>query len=150
MMPTSRKGTGDKPRHIPVPLTAALAAKLRLAAAGRAPGAPLLLKGNGNAWSAENGDHRDPFARAVEDAELDPKVVTIYALRHSSIVRQIKANKAPLRTIAATHDTSVKMIEQNYSRDIPHYDDSMRAGLLELEAPSSDNVVPITSRTVPG
>ena len=141
MMPTSRKGTGDKPRHIPVPITAGLASKLRVAAAGRSPGAPLLLKGNGIAWSAENGDHRDPFARAVEDAGLDPKVVTIYALRHSSIVRQIKANKAPLRTIAATHDTSVKMIEANYARDIPHYDDSMRAGLLELEPDTVANVV---------
>jgi hypothetical protein len=41
-----------------------------------------------------------------------PAKVTIYALRHSDIVRQIRAN-VPLRIIAATHDTSVAMIERD-------------------------------------
>jgi hypothetical protein len=38
-----------------------------------------------------------------------------YALRHSSIVRGIRAN-LPIRLIAALHDTSVTMIERHYSR----------------------------------
>jgi len=82
-----------------------------------------------------------PFQRAAKVAGLDPEVVTIYALRHSSIVRRIKANKTPLRTIAAIHDTSVVMIERNYSRDIDQYDASVREGLLDTSEPMADNVV---------
>lgn len=37
-----------------------------------------------------------------------------YALRHSSIVRGIRAN-LPIRLVAALHDTSVEMIERHYS-----------------------------------
>lgn len=37
------------------------------------------------------------------------------ALRHSSIVRAIKAG-LPIRLAAATHDTSVAMIERHYAR----------------------------------
>jgi hypothetical protein len=39
----------------------------------------------------------------------------MYALRHSSIVRQLLAG-VPVRIVAAGHDTSVKMIEHTYSR----------------------------------
>jgi hypothetical protein len=38
----------------------------------------------------------------------------MYALRHSSIVRGLKAN-LPIRLVAALHDTSVEMIEKHYS-----------------------------------
>ena len=38
-----------------------------------------------------------------------------YALRHSSIVRGIRAG-LPIRLVAAVHDTSVQMIERHYSR----------------------------------
>jgi hypothetical protein len=38
-----------------------------------------------------------------------------YALRHSSIVRGIKAG-LPIRLVADLHDTSVVMIERHYSR----------------------------------
>lgn len=43
--------------------------------------------------------------------------VVPYALRHSSIVRGIRAN-LPLRLVAAIHDTSVTMIERHYARYI--------------------------------
>jgi len=141
MMPTSKKGTGDKPRHIRVPVTLSLAAKLKVAAAGRAPTDALLVRSKGDAWTPTSNDHRLPFQRAAKVAGLDPEVVTIYALRHSSIVRRIKANKTPLRTIAAIHDTSVVMIERNYSRDIDQCDASVREGLLDTSEPMADNVV---------
>jgi len=142
MMPTSKKGTGSKARHIAVPITAALAGKLR---SNRGPSEPLLVRSNGEAWSSYSADYARPFARAVEAAGLadHPRKVTYYALRHSSIVRRIKANKTPLRTIAAIHDTSVVMIERNYARDIDQYDDSARAGLLEVELPLPANVIPL-------
>jgi hypothetical protein len=40
-----------------------------------------------------------------------------YALRHSSIVRQLAAG-VPVRFVAQIHDTSVAMIERHYSRFI--------------------------------
>jgi integrase len=147
MMPTSRKGSAKgvagKARHIAVQITTSLAGKLQQAAAGRGPSEPLLARSHGDAWSATSHDHREPFERAVAAAGVvvPGQRVTFYALRHSSIVRHIKANKAPLRTIAAMHDTSVGQIEKNYSRDITHYDDSTRAGLLEVEVARADNVV---------
>ena len=149
MMPTSKKGTGSKPRHIAVPISASLAAKLRQQATGAAPSDPLLRRNDGLAWCATSSDHRRPFELAVEAAGLatHAKRVTFYALRHSSIVRRIKANRTPLRTIAAIHDTSVVMIERNYSRDIDQYDDSARAGLLDLDVSvrNPTNVVPFAS-----
>ena len=42
---------------------------------------------------------------AVAAAGLDPHEVTIYALRHSSIVRQLLAG-VPVRVVAVNHDTS--------------------------------------------
>ena len=43
-----------------------------------------------------------------------PEVIP-YALRHSSIVRGIRAN-LPIRLVAALHDTSVQMIERHYGK----------------------------------
>ena len=40
---------------------------------------------------------------------LDPAVVTVYALRHSSIVRMLLKN-VPIRFVASLHNTSVVMI----------------------------------------
>jgi integrase len=135
-MPTSDKGSGEKASHIMVPITASLASKLR---SNRGPSEPLLMRTQGDAWSASSSDHRRPFEQAV--AELDVgKRVTFYALRHSSIVRRIMLG-VPLREIAAIHDTSVVMIERHYSKHIDQYGDSVRVGLLDLGTPVRDNVV---------
>jgi hypothetical protein len=59
----------------------------------------------------------------------NPATVTLYALRHTSIVRQLLAN-VPVRVVAALHDTSVVMIERNYSKYIAdHADELARAAL---------------------
>jgi hypothetical protein len=50
----------------------------------------------------------------VMDALGHPDVIP-YALRHSSIVRAIRAG-LPIRLVAALHDTSTTMIEKHYSR----------------------------------
>lgn len=144
MMPSSRKGRGQKKiSRRPVPIPAALAAKLRMAGKGRASAAPLLAKPSGQPW--KKSDHSRPFARAVAAAGQDPDEVTIYALRHSSVVRQLLAG-VPVRVVAVNHDTSVVMIERAYSRYIgDHADGLARKALLDLsEAPSSD-VVPIAA-----
>jgi len=142
MMPSSKKGHGlKKIGRRPVAITADLAIKLRTAAGGREPTAPLLLKPSGGSW--RGNDHSKPFARAVKAAGLDPGEVTIYALRHSSIVRQLLAN-VPVRIVAAGHDTSVVMIEATYSRHIGDHADALaRRALLDLGEPITGNVVSI-------
>jgi integrase len=124
MMPTSRKGRGVKKiTHRLVPITEALARHL----AGRR--GTLLLQSDGSPWGGNS--HSVGFAKIVKAAGLDPSVVTIYALRHTSIVRQLLAN-VPARVVAALHDTSVAMIEQTYSKHIAdHADDLARATLPE-------------------
>ena len=63
-----------------------------------------------------------------------PEVIP-YALRHSSIVRGIRAN-LPIRLVAALHDTSTAMVERHYSKWIT-------SGLEEL---ARSAVVPLVPR----
>ena len=76
---------------------------------------------------------RRPWDEVCERAEL-PGVIP-YALRHSSIVRGIRAG-LPIRLVAALHDTSAAMIERHYSKWIVD-------GLEELAARA---VVPLVPR----
>jgi integrase len=144
LLPLSAKGRARNKRHErrPVPITAALASVLKQEVQGRAPDAPLLLRSNGEIWGhGRSRHHRNDFRSVAAAAGLDPDVVTLYALRHSSIVRQLLAN-VPIRIVATLHDTSVKMIERTYSRHIAsHSDEIARRALLDLAQPSPDNVV---------
>jgi len=130
MMPSARKGRGRKRiERRPVPIPINLAIVLRQAGAGRQSKAPLLTKPNGEPW--RHSDHRHPFERAVTRAGLDPCEVTLYALRHSSIVRQLLAS-TPIRVVATLHDTSVVMIERTYSKFISDHADALsRRALLD-------------------
>jgi hypothetical protein len=82
--------------------------------------------------------------KVVAAIGLDPGVVTMYALRHSSIVRMLLQN-VPIRLVASLHNTSVAMIEKTYSRFITeHSDDISRKALLRHEEPqagAADNVI---------
>jgi len=133
MMPSSMKGKGQKRiTRRPVPITAGLAARLQQAAAGRRYDEPLLVKPSGDTW--KQSDHSRLFRRAAAQAglaEKDGEPVTLYALRHSSITRQLLAG-VPIRVVAAQHDTSVVMIERNYSSLISDHSDALsRAALLD-------------------
>jgi len=147
LMPLSAKGRARNKRHErrPMPITPALAAVLKQEAQGRAPDAPLLLRANGERWGhGRRRHHRDDFRGVVQAAGLDPDEVTLYALRHSSIVRQLLAN-VPIRIVATLHDTSVKMIERTYSRHIAsHSDEIARRALLDVSQPTAANVVPLS------
>jgi integrase len=148
-MPKSGKG-GSKNRaarkheRISVPITPDLAVKLKQAAKGRPGDAPLLLRADGQPWSeTPSADYRDDIQEVVKSIGRDPGKVTLYALRHSSIVRALKRN-VPIRIVAATHDTSVAEIERTYSKYITdHTDDISRAALLHHEPMGSANVVPL-------
>jgi integrase len=139
MMPGSKKGRGHKRiSRAPVAITPSLAAKLRQAAGDRALSAPLLLKSDSAPWRPDS--HGQPFAAAVARAGLDP-AVTLYSLRHSSIVRQLLGN-IPVRVVASTHDTSIPMIEKSYSAFISDHADALtRRALLDTAQPAAGNVV---------
>lgn len=124
MMPTSRKGKNRKIEYRPLPISARLAMALRRQAAGRAAHAPLFDR----MWNLATR-----FRPVVEGLGLD-LATTPYALRHSSIVRQLLKG-VPTRVVAAHHDTSVAMIEKNYSRHIigDPSEALTRATLLDLE-----------------
>ena len=146
MMPKSAKG-GDRNRaekkleRYSVPITVQLAARLREAAKGRADDAPLFLQGDGSPWGDNPGAsyHRE-VKQIVSAIGADPDA-TMYALRHSSIVRMLKVN-VPIRLVASLHNTSTKMIEKHYSKYITeHSDDISRHALLHHESPAAENVV---------
>jgi integrase len=145
MMPSSKKGKGRKRiEHRPVPIPEALALRLRGVSKGKSADAPLLVTDDGAPWPK---NHRTEAREVVTRAGLDPDEVTIYALRHSSIVRQLLKG-IPVRIVADAHDTSVAMIEKTYSKYISHHaDDLLRGALLDVGEPPAANVVPLGERS---
>jgi integrase len=133
LVPASRKGKGAKAiLRRPLPIPSGLAARLSTSISNRPAVAPLLVKPSGATW--HKSDHSRLFARAARRCDLDAAEVTMYALRHSNIVRQLLAG-VPVRVVAANHDTSVTMIERNYSRHIgDHADALVRVALLDTES----------------
>ena len=147
MMPKSAKGGGrnraqKKAERYSVPITLQLAANLKAAAKGRAGDAPLLLQRDGLAWGKSPGQNCCQVDSVVKAIGLDPAEVTMYCLRHSSIVRMLLRN-VPIRLVASLHNTSVSMIEKHYSRYITEHsvDDIARIGLLSEVAPAGGNVL---------
>jgi integrase len=134
MMPTSRKGRGQrKITRRPVPIPTGLVARLRSVTADKPDNASLLVKSSGAPW--KRSDQTRPFQRSAMNAGFDPREVTLYALRHSNIVRQLLAG-VPIRIVAVNHDTSVLMIEKTYSRHIgDHADTLTRPALLDTSVP---------------
>src|SRR5262249_9105506 len=126
MMPKSGKGGGrnraqKKAERYSVPITLQLATRLKDATKGRAGDAPLLLQSDGRPWGDNPGaSYHRHVDRIVTAIGLDPADVTMYALRHSSIVRAL-LHYVPIRLIASLHNTSVTMIERNYSRHITEH-----------------------------
>lgn len=149
-IPLSRKGQGKVDAHYPVRVGDDVIDALRSVLSARGYNEPLLCRwrmkqvrrqeGRGLIWVR---DYRGPWTSAAELTRQFREICesiglagTIpYALRHSSIVRAIRAG-LPIRLVAAMHDTSVEMIERHYSRFIVD-------GLEELTARA---IVPIIKR----
>jgi integrase len=148
MMPCSRKGRGKrKVTRRPVPIPGSLAQRLCAAATARSDISRLLVNKDGEPW--ELGDHSEPFKRIVKIVGLDPAEVTMYALRHSSVVRQLLGN-VPIRVVAVNHDTSVQMLEKTYSRHIGDHSDAVaRAALLDAGGGLTINVVAVPADASP-
>jgi len=131
MVPVSRKGRGEKQTsHVAVRVGEDVLAALKHATAGRKGSETLLLrprwepvagavarwqKGARGPWHSASELNR-PWATILSRAGLAKGTVP-YALRHSSIVRGLRAS-LPVRLVAALHDTSSAMIERHYSRFI--------------------------------
>lgn len=143
MVPSSRKGKG-KSGHEPVVVDPAVIELLLPVVVGRDGDAPLLertrlrqLTGGVDRWvPGERGPWQkaSEFDRAwkvIRERSGMPDVIP-YALRHSSIVRGLKAN-LNIRHVAALHDTSVVMIERHYGRYISDgLEDMARAAIVPL------------------
>lgn len=147
MMPASRKGKGHKADATPIPVGADVLDALAPAMDGRAAADTLLTRkrfqqvaGSIRWVEAGRGDWATPselvrpWALIREAAGLSAEIVP-YALRHSSIVRGIRAG-LPVRLVAALHDTSVTMIERSYSRWIAD-------GLEDMAAAAVVPLVPV-------
>ncbi|WP_029077848.1 site-specific integrase [Bradyrhizobium sp. th.b2] len=150
-MPKSAKGrsanrAARKAERVPVPITHALALQLKQASKGRAADAPLLLQADGSSWGERPSEnYRAAVREIVASLGLDADEVTVYALRHSSIVRQLLAG-VPIRICASSHDTSVAAIEKTYSKHIAHHaDEIVRVGLLHHKPRAGENVIPMRS-----
>jgi integrase len=137
MMPTSKKGRGTKViRRYPVPIPSTLADALAAQARGRPVDAPLLVQSDGLPWGygRKGQRQRDLFRATTASAGLDPDQVTPYSLRHSAIVRMLRRN-VPIRLVASLCDTSVSIVEKNYSAFIAHHADELaRSALLDPPA----------------
>jgi integrase len=151
-MPKSGKGGGrnrieKKLEKYSVPVTPELAAKLKQAAKGRHASAPLLLRSDGAPWDKNPGQqYHHLVAKVVTSIGLDPEEVTMYALRHSSVVRALLQN-VPIRVVAAAHNSSVAMVEKTYRKFITeHSDEISRAALLHLEPAPVGNVIQMPGR----
>ena len=126
-IPHSRKGASDSTRKELRALSAALVETLRPYTEGRARNDILLTiqknvsedfttwtrAGPRVAWS--NNDYRRPWQHACKAAGIDSGRFTPYALRHSSIARQLLAG-VPAILVAKRHQTSVVIIERHYGR----------------------------------
>jgi integrase len=151
IVPVSRKGRGAKAGGTPVPIGADVIEVLLPAVTGRAAGASLLQRwrsrqvAGGIRWERvgrgpwqSSSELNRPWAEIRKKAKMPDAIP--YALRHSSIVRGIRAN-LPIRLVAALHDTSVAMIERHYGRHIAD-------GLDELAAKSVVALVPSAGTSV--
>lgn len=149
MVPTSRKGRGAKSGTITVPVGRDVMDELVPVTAQRTPDAILLER-----WRHEQAPGKIAWHRAgrgswqssaelarpwqaIRDRAGLPDVIP-YALRHSSIVKGIRAN-LPIRLVAAIHDTSTAMIERHYSKWITSgLEELARSAIVPLVPHSGD------------
>lgn len=160
MMPASHKGrVGSKTRpSVPVPVGPDVIEALMPAIKGRKPGETLLerwrhvqvgpaewKRDRRGGWQSASEMAR-PIRAAAEAAGL-PASASSYSFRHSSIVRALREG-LPVRLVAQIHDTSIQMIERNYTRFMAHaLEDMARKAIMPMVEPDRvDNVRPIGSR----
>ncbi|MER8567553.1 integrase [Mesorhizobium sp. M0924] len=154
MIPSSRKGRGGKIASVPYPVGKDVLDALLPATTARGNGETLLERWRSKQIAGSISWERAGRAPWQSPSELQrpwddvrrragmPAVIP-YGLRHSSIVRGIRAN-LPIRLVAALHDTSVPMIERHYGRWIVDgLEDLAAAAVVALVPTEGSNVVPL-------
>ena len=159
MVPVSRKGKGRKNGTTAVPVGKDVLDALLPAVTDRRSDAALLERWRHKQRPGSIEWHRDgrdawrnaseivrPWSAIRQRAGM-PELIP-YALRHSSIVRGIRAN-LPIRLVAALHDTSVEMIEQHYAKWIVDGLDDLAARAVVPLMPNGTtaNVVKLAHQT---
>ena len=159
MVPVSRKGKGSKSGTTAVAIGKDVLDALLPAVTGRRndalllerwrhkqrPGSIKWYRDGRGAWRSASEIVR-PWGAIRQRANM-PEVIP-YALRHSSIVRGIRAN-LPIRLVAALHDTSVQMIERHYGKWIVDGLDDLAARAVVPLVPDGEtaSVVELARRT---
>ncbi|MBZ9910409.1 integrase [Mesorhizobium sp. BR115XR7A] len=152
MVPSSRKGRGGKIASTPHPVGNDVLDALLPATTGRGNDENLLERWRSKQVAGSIGWERAgrgswqfaselqrPWQEIRKQAKM-PAVIP-YSLRHSSIVRGIRAN-LPIRLVAALHDTSVPMIERHYGRWIADgLEDMAAAAVVPLLPQEGSNIV---------
>jgi integrase len=109
----SRKGRAGKNRPPQaIELGDGLANRLRVACADQLSTDPLLRKPSGEPWN--RCDHTDRVRDAVAAVGLDPAKVSLYTLRHTHIMEQLREG-VPILTVAQLHETSAEEIANHYA-----------------------------------
>lgn len=106
-----RVGKDKNGRARSIPLPAPTLAHFEAVAKDKLPAAPLFTSADGKAWNKDAW--KGPFAAAVAAVGL-PRVITAYALRHSTITDLIALYGLDLLTVARLADTSPAMIDKHY------------------------------------
>jgi integrase len=160
MVPVSQKGRGDKRQsYIAVRVGDDILAALAKATAGRKGSDPLFLRPHSRQigpakWER---DERGPWYAAAELTRPWAAIIsraglaigTIpYALRHSSIVRGLRAG-LPTRLVAALHDTSSAMIEKHYAAYIVDVMDDLAARAIVPLTTAPADVISIQRAPAP-
>jgi integrase len=157
MIPTSHKGRGTKRNsHTGVRVGDDVLAALATSTTGRRGSEPLFLRPRwrqiGHAkWEKEGrapwltaAELTRPWALVIARAGL-PAATVPYALRHSNIVRGLRAG-LPIRLVAALHDTSSAMIEAHYSAFIVDAMDELAARAIVPLTTEPATVVALAGR----
>jgi len=158
MVPVSHKGRGEKrTEHVGVQVGQDVVDALRPAIYGRPGPSPLLERWRRVQISQTDWkrDRRGPWRSASELTRIWvtivakaglPDDILPYCLRHSSIVRGLRAG-LPTRLVAAIHDTSVSMIEKHYSAYVVDAMDDIAARAV---VPLVDSPAKILPMLLPG
>ena len=138
MMPTSRKGRGQKQiEHTAIAVSREVIDSLAPVLDGRKRDAVLLerwrhIQKSPTDWSQDRrgpwksaSELARPWSQILQETGLSSDIIP-YCLRHSSIVRGLRAG-LPTRHVAALHDTSSAMIEKHYSAYIVDAMDDLAA-----------------------
>jgi integrase len=147
MIPASYKGrSSGQPRSaVPVPIGKEVVDAMVPIISGRDPSEILLQRWRHVQIGAAQWerDRRAPWQtpselarpiRAAARAASLPSATSSYSFRHSSIVRGLR-DGLPVRLVAQLHDTSIQMIERNYTRFLADaLEDLARNAIVSLTA----------------